>query len=54
VTTAYERAGGEEALLGLGLVEGEPAALDVVRQASTDCGVTQEQVDSAIAAPFGG
>lgn len=54
VSTAYERAGGEEALLALGLVEGSPEALDVVRLASTDCGVTQEQVDAAIAAQFGG
>ena len=43
----------EATLLAMGLVEGNEEALDVLREGSLACGVTEEQVEAAIAAQFG-
>ncbi|MDJ0770133.1 MAG: MMPL family transporter [Ilumatobacter sp.] len=54
IVTAFERfEGGEAALVPL-LLASDPAALDVVIQAGTDCGVDRTQLDAAIAAGTGG
>ena len=53
VQTAYDRAGGEAALLAMGLTDGNPDALAIVIQASVDCGVPTEVINDAIAATFG-
>jgi uncharacterized protein len=52
VVTAYDLAGGEQALLDLGLVAGSPEALAIVRQATADCGIPEEQSEAAIAVQF--
>jgi hypothetical protein len=39
----------DEELLALGAATAEPAAADLISQAALDCGITQNQVDRAIA-----
>ncbi|MGA9278019.1 MMPL family transporter, partial [Ilumatobacter sp.] len=39
----------DDELLGLGAATGEPAAVEPVAQAALDCGVTQNQIDRAVA-----
>ena len=54
IVTAYDAAGGEQALIDLGLLAGSEEALGIVRQASADCGIPSETVEAAIAQQFGG
>jgi uncharacterized protein len=53
IVTAYERGGGEAVLVPL-LLASDAAAIDIVRQAGTDCGVPLDQIDAAIAKGTGG
>jgi hypothetical protein len=53
IVTAYERGGGEAALVPL-LLESDPDSIEIVRQAGADCGVPSDQIEAAIAAGTGG
>jgi hypothetical protein len=53
IVTAYERGGGEAALVAR-LGENDPEAIEIVRQAGSDCGVPSDQIDAAIAAGTSG
>ena len=54
IQTAYDRSGGENGLIALGLIDGSDDALAVVRQATADCGISSEQTEAAITPQFGG
>ena len=54
IVTAYDAAGGEQALVDLGLLAGSDEALAIVRQAAADCGIPTETIEAAIADQFGG
>jgi hypothetical protein len=53
IVTAYERGGGEAALVPL-LLASDPASIEIVRQAGADCGAPSDQIDAAIAAGTSG
>jgi hypothetical protein len=53
IATAYKTAS-EDQLIAMGLANANPEALAIVTKGALDCGVTQEVVDAAIAAQFGG
>ena len=53
IATSFERGGGEDVLVPL-LLASDPGALEIVRQAGTDCGADPDQIDGAIAAGTGG
>ncbi len=54
IVTAYQYAGDEQALTALGLLQDPPAqpALDIVFQATRDCGIADDPVHAAIQAQF--
>lgn len=53
IVTAYDAAGGEQALVDLGLLAGSDEALAIVRQAAADCGIPTETIEAAIVVQFG-
>ncbi len=53
IVTAYSIVP-EAELLEMGVAQGAPEAVDVLREGSLACGVTEEQFDGAIDAQFGG
>jgi hypothetical protein len=52
IVTAYSIVD-EQTLLAMGVAEGNPEALDVLREGSRMCGIPEEQVEAAIAEQFG-
>jgi len=52
IQVAYETADGD-ALLAMGIAEGNPEALAIVNQGGLDCGISQETLDAAIIAGLG-
>jgi uncharacterized protein len=53
IRTAYAVAS-EEELVAMGLAQQNPEAIAIITNGALACGITQEQVDAAIAAQFGG
>jgi predicted RND superfamily exporter protein len=52
IVTAYSIVD-EQTLLAMGVADGNPEALDVLREGSRMCGIPDEQVEAAIAQQFG-